>query len=967
MKHRGVYAGKEGSVRGQRLRAVFAVLLVLGIGRVFGFAVGEKVRTLTDHTDAVRTVAFSPDGRLLVSGSKDSTIKAWDVAAGEVLITLLGHAGMVRSVAFSPDGTLLASAGADGAVKLWDVDSWAELLTLAHPDEVNSVTFSPDGALLATACDDTHVRLWDVATGKEVLVLSGHADLVWLVAFSPDGQWVASGSGDGTARLWEVHRGRSVSTLVHDVAGHRVSVNTVAFSSDGATLATGSDANVVELWKVPSGEKVRMLQGHQARVWSVAFSPDGAWLASGSADGSIILWTARAGRRIHTLAGRAASVFSVAFSPHSTLLASGSADGTIHLWLVEPPPPTPVVLAWIPCTDEAQEYANVTRALGFEPDATRTRNPDELAPLLSGVRVLLIPEQENCSESGLARLGADCAEVLMQFLDQGGTIVGMSYTRGAEDILRGAGILPGVDDARGVTGDTVTVVAPDHPLALGVVPSFTAKDGSTGFSGVSAEAVVVIQHASGQPVVFVEQVGAGTVVMLGFDFYSYNPAMVRLLQNAMTIAGPQTMVRPAQIRVDGEPVTLDSSDLISLIRPGSRAGDPILFELPVRCPDRGVPSGVILKLVSPDGTPVQMAELGLKKGVWSGTCTVPLPSEGRSFDIMVAVQCTEGSLEQKVGVLALVEPTGYVFEDVDGDGLWDPAVDRPIAGAEVTLEMRVDGEWILVNPEPAATWQGFAAWPGVYPRANPQLSNPDGYYGWDVPDGEYRIRGEARGYNPATSRSVTVPPRMADLNLPFTRMALTLLLQDDLPWGDNVVVAALNDLGVPFEVNRSVDLASLDLSAYGHIIIPSDQPQRFYDALASHMSLIEAFVRNGGILQFHAATSGVSPVSSLPGGSKYSDSLGDPNTIVLPEHPVVKGVPSPFRGRYASHGYFTDLPLAARVITINPAGEATTAEYRLGSGVVLATAVTLEWGVSKGHAYAPMLENLIRYARGLSR
>ncbi|HDS29066.1 MAG TPA: WD40 repeat domain-containing protein, partial [Candidatus Acetothermia bacterium] len=498
------------------IRVVVTVVLALGIGGVFGLAAGEDVRTLDDHTDLVRSVAFNPEGTLLASGSKDSTIKVWDVESGEVLATLAGHVGMVRSVLFSPDGTLLASAGADGAVRFWDVGSWAELLVLAHPDEVNSVAFSPDGALLVTACDDTRVRLWDVAAAEEVLSLSGHAGFVWSVAFSPDGQRVASGSEDGTARLWDVLTGQSLRTLVHQIDGQRVPVNTVAFSPDGAMLATGSDANVIELWTVSTGEKVRdePLQGHQARIWSVAFSVDGAWLASGSEDAAAILWTASTGRKVHTLVGHGATVFSVAFSPDGRLLATGSADGTIRLWPVEPPPPAPAVLAWIPCTDEAEEYANVTTALGFEPDVTRTRNPDELALLLDGVVTLLIPEQETCSESGLADMGADCAEALLRFLDAGGTIVGMTYWRGAEDILRGAGILPGVDDALDATGDTLTVVAPDHPLARGVAASFTGRDGSTGFSGVSADANVVVEHGSGQPVVFVQQVGAGTVIML---------------------------------------------------------------------------------------------------------------------------------------------------------------------------------------------------------------------------------------------------------------------------------------------------------------------------------------------------------------------------------------------------------------------------------------------------------------------
>lgn len=733
------------------MRALYMVAIAVGIEAACGLAAGGDVRTLVGHTALVRSVAFSPSGTMLASGSMDSTIKVWDVGSGDVLVTLPGHVGLVRSVAFSPDGRLLASGGVDGTVKLWEVGTWAELRRLDHLAAVNSVAFSPDGVLLVTACTDTRVRLWDIAAGKEVLVLSGHADLVWSVSFSPDGQRVASGSEDGTARLWDVRTGRSLKTLVHTIDGERVPVNTVAFSPDGAVLATGSDANVVELWNVSTGAKVREepLRGHQARIWSVAFSPDGGWLASGSEDAAAILWTSSNGRKVHTLKGHSATVFSVAFSPDGALLATGSRDGTIRLWPVPPRPVEAVVLAWIPCTDEAEEYANVTTALGFEPTVTRTRDPNTLSVLLDKVGILLIPEQERCSSSDLERMGTACAKALVAFLERGGTVIGMTYVGGADDILRGAGILPGLDDGVNATGDRVAVVAPDHPLAVDVAPSFIAEYGSTGFSGVSADAVVVVKHGSGEPVVFVKKVSAGTVIMLGFDFYSYNAEMAQLLRNAVSIAESQsvTMIPPAQVRVDREPATL--------------------------------------------------------------------------------------------------------------------------------------------------------------------------------------------------------------------------LLQDDPPWNEDVVANALTRLGIPFEVTRSPDLATVDLSMYGHIIIPSVQPRVFYDVLADHKGLLETFVRSGGILQFHAAAFRDVPAFSLPGDVKYTYATADPNIVALPDHPVVRDVPSPFKGNLACHGYFTDLPRPAGVITVDPDGRATTVEYRLGSGFVLATAVTVEWGVINGHTYAPMLENLILYARSL--
>jgi WD40 repeat protein len=287
---------------------------------------GRELQTFTGHSDRVLSVAFSPDGKTIVTGSGDKTVKLWSVD-GRELQTFTGHSDRVLSVAFSPDGKTIATGSFDKTVKLWSVDG-KELQTFTgHSDRVWSVAFSPDGKTIATGSLDKTVKLWSV-DGRELQTFTGHSDLVRSVAFSPDGKTIATGSDDKTVKLWSVD-GRELQTFT----GHSDYVGSVAFSPDGKTIATGSDDKTVKLWSV-DGRELKTFTGHSNSVLSVAFSPDGKTVATGSFDKTVKLWSVD-GRELKTFTGHSNSVYSVAFSPDGKTVATGSGDKTVKLWSVD--------------------------------------------------------------------------------------------------------------------------------------------------------------------------------------------------------------------------------------------------------------------------------------------------------------------------------------------------------------------------------------------------------------------------------------------------------------------------------------------------------------------------------------------------------------------------------------------------------------------------------------------------------
>ena len=311
------------------MKITSTIIIILTLFSLNTFAQEIQYTVLSGHTSGVTSVAFSPDGNTLASGSWDDTIRIWDVATGSHKEPLRGNRYIVYSVAFSPDGNTLASASGDTNIRLWDVATGRLKHTLTeHWNTSNTVAFSPDGNTIASGSDDATIMLWDVATGTQKETFSGHIYDVNTVAFSPDGNTIASGSDDASIRLWDVATGTQKETF----SGHRYHVNTVAFSPDGTMLASGGWDRTIRLWDVATGTQKETLSEHTDTVRSVAFSPDGTMLASGGDDITIRLWNVATGSLIQTLRGHRDSVYGISFSPDETKLASASADDTIRLW-----------------------------------------------------------------------------------------------------------------------------------------------------------------------------------------------------------------------------------------------------------------------------------------------------------------------------------------------------------------------------------------------------------------------------------------------------------------------------------------------------------------------------------------------------------------------------------------------------------------------------------------------------------
>jgi WD40 repeat protein/tRNA A-37 threonylcarbamoyl transferase component Bud32 len=306
---------------------------------------------------SAKIVAFSPDGRTLLTGAADGTFRLWESATGRPVGGPLRHPGELRSAAFSPDGRVVATGGYDNTARLWEAATGRSIgPPLRHDGPVAALAFSPDGRVVVTAGEDNTARLWEAATGRRVGEPLRHPDWVWAAAFSPDGKTLATGGGDGFARFWEVATGKPLGPPMQ----HHRQILALAFSPDGRTLATASADSTARLWEVPTGRHRGAQMRHDSWVHAVAFRAGGQWIVTGSEDNTARLWEAATGQPQGAPMAHRGRVLAAAFGPGGGDVLTAGDDQVLRRWRM-PRGTAPAA--------RMRHLARV-RGVGFRPDGT---------------------------------------------------------------------------------------------------------------------------------------------------------------------------------------------------------------------------------------------------------------------------------------------------------------------------------------------------------------------------------------------------------------------------------------------------------------------------------------------------------------------------------------------------------------------------------------------------------------------
>ncbi|XP_068946040.1 notchless protein homolog 1 isoform X2 [Petaurus breviceps papuanus] len=321
-------------------------------------AVTRCTSSLEGHTEAVISVAFSPTGKYLASGSGDTTVRFWDLNTETPHFTSRGHRHWVLSIAWSPDGKKLASGCKNGQILLWDPNTGKQLgrALAGHSKWITGLSWeplhtNPECRYVASSSKDGSVRVWDTTVGRCDRILTGHTQSVTCIRWGGDGL-LYSASQDRTIKVWRAHDGLGPERLVSGsddftlflwspsedkkplqrMLGHQALINQVLFSPDARIIASASFDKSVKLWEGKTGKYLASLRGHVAAVYQIAWSADSRLLVSGSSDSTLKVWDVKTRKLTMDLPGHADEVFAVDWSPDGQRVASGGKDKCLRIW-----------------------------------------------------------------------------------------------------------------------------------------------------------------------------------------------------------------------------------------------------------------------------------------------------------------------------------------------------------------------------------------------------------------------------------------------------------------------------------------------------------------------------------------------------------------------------------------------------------------------------------------------------------
>ncbi|MBX3058833.1 MAG: carboxypeptidase-like regulatory domain-containing protein [Anaerolineae bacterium] len=615
------------------------------------------------------------------------------------------------------------------------------------------------------------------------------------------------------------------------------------------------------------------------------------------------------------------------------------------------------ILAWTLYTDYYEEYTNVLNAIAqyatYSLTETTATDPTELAGLLQQADVFLMPEQEYAGYSTMYNLGQSWQNALNDFLASGSTIVLMDHCNVTIGMLPGAGLMD-------ITfydcwGDVpLDVVNPDHPVTQGLPPSFIGMNGSVQYLTTSGQTLVAHQ-SNGYVNVAVDEIASGRVVLMGLDFYSYNDEMARLLANAVLWQGGDvswlyTVPESGSVATNDTAVVNVVMDATNL-QPGDYTAN-----LQISHNDEN--QNTLLLPVTMTVQPT--ANMGWVEGTITDAGTgLPLQAtliaQGQPYTITSDANTGHYQLWLDAGSYTLqVSANGYVTETqsvniVAQQGIiqdFDLVLNVPVIGVThedmaVALDvgMATSRVFTITNDGPALlefdilkTATGYT--PLAYVRDRLNLALPE----------------TAVTTSPAPGPLANVPTAVHVGGNPV------LIIQDYYPWGIDSIQQILNNNGIAYDQVNSSYMATIDLSAYELVIIPSDQSFDFYNAWDANIGRFEAYVEAGGALWLSGTTQGETPL--MPEGVVNQFGTDDYNDVLLPAHPWVAGVSGQISGSSASHNYFTNLSPGSQVVAQSTGyGQATLVDYGMGAGRIMLTGQTLEIAWWYNWDAAPILEN----------